>query len=206
MGRYSGGRGGGLVALETKGGGASLTWWVGCDAVEGPVCWRSLVGWMEGLCYGPHAGKEHWASRRRALTSLLGPLARDTNPAINEPSGACPYPKPGRVLHTPYSAVPCCCNNAYQKLSSPPLVPAHGQQATPPTALLPSRPGASQTETVTALHRQVEPASCSAVGSMDASIRTEMQLRGRHRRQGARRTVRRFMHSCIHTTQAVHFT
>lgn len=97
------------MALETKGGGASLTWWVGCDAVEGPVCWRSLVGWMEGLCYGPHAGKEHWASRRRALTSLLGPLARDTNPAINEPSGACPPNSPNSLW---------CCQVRTAALSS----------------------------------------------------------------------------------------
>jgi len=120
------------VALETKGGGASLTWWVGCDAVEGPVCWRSLVGWMEGLCYGPHAGKEHWASRRRALTSLLGPLARDTNPAINEPSGACPPNSPNSILRTaPYRVVVTMRTRSFPPLPSS-LPTASKQPPRPP--------------------------------------------------------------------------
>lgn len=108
MGRCSGGRGGGLVALETKGGGASLTWWVGCDTVEGPVCWRSLVGWMEGLCYGPHARNTGLPGGALSCHSW-GPLARDTNPAINEPSGACPPNSPNSLW---------CCQVRTAALSS----------------------------------------------------------------------------------------
>lgn len=120
-------------------------------------------GWRGFATYGPHARNTGLPGGALSRHSW-GPLARDTNPAINEPSGACPpnspnmeplvlpsahrspavgvggggqqrgtpYPKPGRVLHTPYSAVPCCCNDAYQKLSSPPPRPCPRPASNPP--------------------------------------------------------------------------